>query len=65
MKEVQRQLEELSNEAIKIKDQALFWVYAIDWAAVSSTMLVCGFVLWSLMVKRKAYREVRTTRLRL
>jgi len=33
-----------------------------DWA-VTGTSLICGFVLWTLMVRRRLYREVVTTRL--
>jgi hypothetical protein len=53
---------EISNEVIRLKDQALLWVYLVEWLAVSGTSLVCAFVLWSLMVRKRAYREVATTR---
>ena len=36
--------------AMKAKDRALAWVYALDWLAVTGTTLVCGFVLRSMMV---------------
>ena len=29
---------------------------------VAATMLIAGFVLWSLMIRRRIYREVKTTR---
>jgi len=54
----------LEEEALELKDRALAWVYFIEWLTVSGTMLVCGSVLWSLMVRRSAYREVGVTRLR-
>ena len=57
-------LQALIRSFVKIKDQALFWVYTIEWIAVSATLMVCGSALWTLMVRRRAYREVRTTRLR-
>jgi hypothetical protein len=45
------------------KDAALLWVYIIEWLVASSTMFFSGFVLWTLMVKRRLYREVEVTRL--
>ena len=64
MGEITDQLTQLADDAIRIKDQALFWVYTIEWIAVSATLMACGSAIWTLMVRRRAYREVRTTRLR-
>lgn len=52
----------LNEEAIKIKDRALMWVYLTEWSVVSGTGLLVGFILYSLMVKRRLYREVSVTR---
>jgi len=52
----------LNQEAITIKERALMWVYITEWFAVTGTFLVAGFVLFSLMVRRKLYRQVETTR---
>ena len=57
-------LEELQEEAIKLKDRALMWVYMIEWLSVTFTALTCGFVLWTVMVRRKLYRQVQVTRTR-
>ena len=54
----------LQERAMHLKDQALFWVYLIEWAVMMGTSLVAGFVLWTLMVRRRLYREVRVTRIR-
>jgi len=54
---------EIEQKAIKLKDQALLWVYVIEWAAVSGTALVCGLAIYALMVRRRMYREVSVTRL--
>jgi hypothetical protein len=64
MAEIRDQLIAIDENAVRLKDQALFWVYFIEWLSVTGTMLVCGFVLWTLMVRRSAYRAVETTRLR-
>ena len=55
-------LERASQLAMKAKDEALFWVYVIEWFTVSGTGMMCGAILWTLMVRRAAYREVGTTR---
>ncbi len=56
-------LADLEIKALELKDKALFWIYVIEWLAVTGTAMVCGLVLWSVMVRRKLYREVRMTRL--
>jgi len=60
--EIYSALEELSSKAAEVKDKALFWVYLAEWLAITATSLISGFVLWSLMVRRKLYREVAITR---
>ena len=57
-----KDLRGLEEEAVKLKNRALAWVYFIEWLSVSGTMLMCGVVLWQLMVKRSRYREVAVTR---
>ncbi len=53
----------LRGEALKTKDRALLWIYIIEWLTVSGTFLVAAFSLWTLMVRRRLYRGVVTTRL--
>jgi uncharacterized membrane protein len=64
MADISEEFERISSEAIKLKNQALFWVYVVEYLAVSGTSLACGFALWTLMVRRRVYREVKTTKLR-
>ncbi len=54
---------ELRVEALRLKDRALIWIYVVEWLAVSGVSLLCGFVLWTLMVQRRLYREVSVTRM--
>ena len=61
--DVSEELTLIENEAMKQKDRALLWVFVIEWLAVTGTGMICGFILWSVMVRRMLYREVRTTRL--
>jgi uncharacterized membrane protein len=56
-------LAEAEELAENVKNSALLWIYVSEWLVVTSSGLLCGFVIWSLMVKRKLYRTVKTTRL--
>lgn len=51
-----------SDRIWKLKDEALLWVYITEWLVVAGTGMICGFVLWSIMIRRKLYREVEVTR---
>ncbi len=55
---------DVEDLARRVKDSALLWVYVIEWLVTSSAFFFSGFVLWTLMVKRRMYREVRVTKLR-
>ena len=55
---------EISDEAIRLKDEAMFWIYLSEWLVVTSTAVMAGVVVWSLMVRRTMYRSIRATRLR-
>jgi hypothetical protein len=57
-------LEELQGRAVELKNRSLTWVYIIEWLSVTFTGLVCAFVLWTVMVRRRLYRQVRVTRAR-
>ncbi len=62
--EVLATLEEAHDLAFRAKQTALIWVFLIEWLVVTSTGLVCGIVVWTLMVRRRLYREVPLTRIR-
>jgi uncharacterized membrane protein len=55
----------LMEDAMKAKDEALFWVYVTEWCALLGTLMISSYVLWALMVRRRLYKEVRTSRLEL
>jgi len=54
--------EELNAKTIKVKNRALMWVYLVEWFWVTGVALVAGVTLWVVMVRKRLYREVRTTR---
>jgi hypothetical protein len=53
----------LRERALKLKDRALLWIYIIEWLAVTGVSLIAGFALWTLMIRRRLYREVSVTRM--
>ena len=55
-------IRELELEAVDLKDRALLWIYIIEYLVVTGTSLVAGTVLWTLLVRRRLYREMGTTR---
>lgn len=57
-------MEEVCLIADKVMKRALFWIYVTEWLVVAGTSILCSFVLWTLMVRRRMYREVEATRLR-
>jgi uncharacterized membrane protein len=52
----------MSTRAMELKDRALFWIYVIEWMVVTGTAMLTGFVLYTLMIKRRYYKEVSSTR---
>lgn len=58
-------MNEVTDLALKAKDEALLWVYVIEWFTVSGTAMVTGFILWTLMVRKAAYKAVGVTRFQL
>ncbi len=53
----------MEGESVRIRRRALMWIYLTEWLVVTGTAMFCGFVLWTLMVKRRLYREIETTKL--
>ena len=55
-------LKEAHDLALKARGTALFWTCVTEWLVVTATGLVCGTGIWTLMVRRRFYREVSSTR---
>jgi len=62
MKSLKGELKILEKKASKLKGSALTWVYIVEWLSITATSLLAGFIIWTLMIKRTLYREVRSTR---
>lgn len=56
-------LDSLTQDVLDAKDRALVWIFISEWLIVSGTCMITGFVLWTLMVRRRLYREVKVTKL--
>ncbi len=52
----------IDSKALDAKKRALSWVYLIEWFSVTGAAMIVGALLWALMVKRKLYKEIQTTR---
>lgn len=60
--EVQDMFTEVEAEALRLKNRALLWIFVVEWLAVSGTAMVAGVLLWTIMVRRRLYKEVRVTK---
>jgi uncharacterized membrane protein len=60
---IRSDIQVLDGDAIKLKERALLWIYVIEWLSVASTLSISLFAVWTLMVRRRLYGEVGTTRL--
>lgn len=56
------QFEEAYGLALEAKNAAIFWIFVTEWLVVSATSMVCAFAIWTLMIRRRLYREVQITR---
>jgi hypothetical protein len=62
MDAVFEELDRISGLSIRLKNNALLWIYLIEWISVTGALMVSGSILWTLMVRRRAYRSIGTTR---
>jgi len=61
--ETNSQLREISSEMMEAKNRAMLLIFIAEWLAVTGTAMISGFILWTMMVKRRLYREVEATKL--
>ena len=54
-------LQAVFNQAIDLKNRALTFVFLCEWLAVTGVLVISGSVLYEVMIRRRAYREVMTT----
>ncbi|MBU7004443.1 MAG: hypothetical protein HXS50_02665 [Theionarchaea archaeon] len=63
MESVITDLDALTLRVLDAKDRALFWIFMIEWLVVTGTSMFAGFMIWTLMVRRRLYKEVKVTRM--
>jgi len=63
MKSVMAEYPAIDERIKNVKDRALLWIHSVEWMVITSTSAIVGVALWSIMVRRKLYREPGTTRL--
>jgi len=63
MNKLMENLNRLTEKSIRLKDEALVWVYIVEWLSVTGISVSSGTLIWTLMVKRKLYAEMGITRL--
>jgi len=51
-----------TQRAMRLKDQAMLWIYAVEWTTISGTFAASGFAVWTLMIRRRLYREIGSTK---
>ncbi len=61
IKAVIEDIDRLEELSIELKDRALTWIYIVEWLAVFATLMISGFILWTVMIRRSLYRDVRVT----
>ena len=54
----------LDQLAVEVKRRALMWIYTVEWVATTATLIICLEAVWMLMVKRRAYKAVDSTRMK-
>lgn len=64
MHEASDRFVEVESLAKEVKNSALLWVYVTEWCATTAAFFTSGFFVWTLMVRRRMYRAVATTRMK-
>jgi len=54
----------LDEAIVRVKDAAFLWIYLIEWSAITATAVLSGLVLYHMMIGRRLYHDVSSTRTR-
>ena len=52
----------VTEAAMESKNAAFLWVYIIEWAGVTATLFLSGYFLYIVMIRRRLYKQVASTR---
>jgi hypothetical protein len=56
------EIDSLVQKTLELKDRTMNWIFTIQYLVITGTSMFAGFVIWSLMVRRRLYSEVGLTR---
>jgi len=52
----------LDRDAMELKDRTMLWTYMIEWLSVGGVSGIVGWIVYEVMIRRRLYRDVGTTR---
>ena len=55
-------LDKVDCESIVLRHRAMLWVDLVEWLTITSFLAVTGSIIWTLMVRRKFFKRVGSTR---
>jgi hypothetical protein len=62
MNSILADLGEAEGAIMRLKNRAMFWIYLVEWLVITATFMISSTVIWTVMVNRRLYRAVKTTR---
>ena len=65
MESISGEVAQATEYAVRLKNQAMFWIFISEWVAIASVATIAGVSIWILMIRRRKYRPVPSTKLRL
>jgi hypothetical protein len=60
--ETEGEVTRLLRGALRLKNRTMIWIYLVEWLVITGAALVTGSVVWEIMVRRRLYRAVESTR---
>ena len=57
-------IQDLEEMSVRWKDQALSWIFIIEWALVTGTLTLTGSFTYIVMLRRRFYRQAGLTSFR-
>jgi len=63
LEQAMKEADDALELAYRIKRQAMLYIYVVEWSVTTGTLLLSGSVLYALMIRRRLYRAVETTKL--
>jgi len=55
-------LDKIDSESVSLRRRAMMWVHLVEWLTITSSLAITGSLLWTLMVRRRLFKPVSSTR---